>query len=111
MSFKDLKELTTKDEYDKFIKSPDNKDKLIVIDFFAEWCGPCKQMKPKIAKFSDKYTDVVFVKVDCDEAEPVAESENVEVMPAFLFYKNGDKLHVICGTNDKDLEDKIKELK
>ncbi|XP_078353703.1 thioredoxin-like [Oculina patagonica] len=106
-----MEEFTSKEEYYQFLKSPENKDKLIVIDFYAEWCGPCRKIKPHFRKLQDKYPDVIFAKVDVDDAEALAEAEQVEVMPTFHFYKNGNKLHVFSGSNEKDLEDKIKELK
>lgn len=62
-------EFTNNDEYEQFLKSPDNKDKLIVIDFYADWCGPCRKIKPAFRKLAAKFTDVVFAKIDVDEAE------------------------------------------
>jgi len=106
-----MKEIANKQEYEDFIKSPENKDKLIVIDFHAQWCGPCRKMNPALRKFVDKYPEVIFAKVDVDDAEPLAEQEKVDVMPTFFFIKNGNKLHVISGSNEQDVEDKIKELK
>lgn len=42
-------------------------DKLVVVDFMATWCGPCKLIAPKLTKFIEVYTDVVFAKVDVDD--------------------------------------------
>lgn len=106
-----MEEFTDTEEYAQFLQSPNNKDKLIVIDFYADWCGPCRKIKPALRKLAAKYPDVIFAKVDVDDAEAIAESEGVEVMPTFVFYKNGMKLHAFSGSNEKDLEDKIKELK
>ncbi|XP_020631684.1 thioredoxin-like isoform X1 [Orbicella faveolata] len=106
-----MEEITNRQEYDQFIRSPDNKDKLIIIDFYAEWCGPCRKIKPFLRKLKEKYPEVIFAKVDVDDAELLAEEEKVEVMPTFFFIKNGDKLHVLSGSNEQDLEEKIKEFK
>lgn len=106
-----MEEIANRQEYDQLIKSPGHKDKLIIIDFYAEWCGPCKKIKPFLRKLQEKYPEVIFAKVDVDDAEVLAEEEQVEVMPTFFFLKNGDKLHVLSGSNEQDLEDKIKELK
>ncbi|XP_067839670.1 thioredoxin-like isoform X3 [Heptranchias perlo] len=66
-------------------------DKLVVVDFFAVWCGPCKMIKPKFAEFAEQYTNVIFCQVDVDEAEDVAQNCGVNSMPTFQFYKNGNK--------------------
>ena len=67
-------------------------DKLVVIDFYATWCGPCKMISPKLEEMSKTKTNVVFLKVDVDEAEDVAMEYNISAMPTFLFMKNGKKV-------------------
>ena len=66
--------------------------KLVVIDFFATWCGPCKMISPKIEAMAGEMSNVVFLKVDVDEAEDVAEEYNISAMPTFIFLKNGQKV-------------------
>ncbi|KAK6015454.1 thioredoxin [Ostertagia ostertagi] len=53
------------DEFDQLLN--ESADALIVIDFYATWCGPCKIMGPKFTKMSNEYPSVVFVKIDVDE--------------------------------------------
>ena len=66
--------------------------KLVVIDFFATWCGPCKMISPKIEAMAGEMSNVVFLKVDVDEAEDVAQEYNISAMPTFIFLKNGQKV-------------------
>ena len=66
--------------------------KLVVIDFFATWCGPCKMISPKIEAMAGEMSNVVFIKVDVDEAEDVAQEYNISAMPTFVFLKNGQKV-------------------
>ena len=66
--------------------------KLIVIDFYATWCGPCKMIAPQIEEMSKSMSDVVFLKVDVDEAEDVAAEFNITAMPTFIFIKGGNKV-------------------
>ena len=66
--------------------------KLIVIDFFATWCGPCKMIAPKLEQMDKDMDNVVFLKVDVDEAEDVAQEYNISAMPTFVFLKNGQKV-------------------
>ena len=73
-------------------------DKLVVVDFHATWCGPCKMIAPKIALMADQYRDVVFLKVDVDEAEDVAAEYHVSAMPTFKFIKNGKVVSFVYYT-------------
>ena len=80
--------------------------KLVVIDFFATWCGPCKMISPKIEAMAGEMSNVVFLKVDVDEAEDVAQEYNISAMPTFIFLKNGQKVADLMGAN----ADKLTEL-
>ena len=65
---------------------------LVVIDFFAEWCGPCKMIAPVIEEMEAQMSNVKFLKVDVDEAEDVAVHYQISAMPTFIFIKNGSKV-------------------
>jgi thioredoxin 1 len=84
------------------------KDKLLVIDCFATWCGPCKVIAPQVVKFSDTYTDAKFFKLDVDEVPDVAQELNIRAMPTFVLFKNGEKVGEVVGANPKALESAIK---
>ncbi|KAM3937233.1 thioredoxin-like isoform 2-T2 [Leptodactylus fuscus] len=86
-------------------------DKLVVIDFTAVWCGPCKMIAPFFASLSEKYTDVVFLKVDVDDAADVSAQCEIKCMPTFQFYKNSKRIHEFSGANQASLEQKVLELK
>ncbi|KAL6037375.1 hypothetical protein STEG23_003563 [Scotinomys teguina] len=66
-------------------------DKLVVVDFSATWCGPCKMIKPFFHSLSEKYSSVVFPEVDVDDCQDVAAECEVKCMPTFQFYKKGQK--------------------
>ncbi|XP_076016810.1 thioredoxin-like [Genypterus blacodes] len=84
-------------------------DKLLVVDFTAMWCGPCKGIAPVFVKLSDKpeNKNVVFLKVDVDEAEDIAAEYGIECMPTFLFCKNGAEVHRFSGANVQTLEAEV----
>jgi len=63
-----------------------------VIDFFATWCGPCKMIAPPIEEMSKTLENVVFLKVDVDEAEAAAQEFNISAMPTFIFMKSNAKV-------------------
>eukprot|EP00389_Voromonas_pontica_P002876 GDKH01004271.1.p1 GENE.GDKH01004271.1~~GDKH01004271.1.p1 ORF type:complete len:107 (-),score=20.10 GDKH01004271.1:54-374(-) len=91
--------LKSEDEFKQVIA----KDQVVCVDFFAEWCGPCKLMAPKIEAMSEEFPDVVFAKLDVDELEAISEGEDVSAMPTFIFYKDGKRLDTYVGANDGGL--------
>ncbi|VDL85183.1 unnamed protein product [Nippostrongylus brasiliensis] len=78
------------DEFDAILK--ENANSLIVIDFYATWCGPCKIMGPKFVKMSSEFTSVVFIKIDVDESEDIVSRFDIKVMPTFIFMRNGAQI-------------------
>ncbi|KAH0628376.1 hypothetical protein JD844_009452 [Phrynosoma platyrhinos] len=86
-------------------------DKLVVVDFSATWCGPCKMIKPFFHSLVEKYPDVMFFEIDVDDAQEVAAHCDVKCMPTFQFYKNNKKVHEFSGANKEKLEETIKKLK
>ncbi|CAF2324616.1 unnamed protein product [Rotaria sp. Silwood2] len=83
-----------------------NKGKLIIIDFFATWCGPCVRIAPKIEEWSsnDFKGKVVFLKCDTDQAEAVSQEYSIEAMPTFVFIKDEIEIHRIVGANVEQLK-------
>ncbi|KAI5813319.1 thioredoxin TrxA [Pyronema omphalodes] len=76
-------------------------DKLVVLDMHATWCGPCKQVAPKIEALAKEEPDVAFYKVDVDEVPDVAQELGVRAMPTFYFFKGGEKVAEVVGANIK----------
>ena len=84
-------ELVTMAEFqDKVLNA--SADKLIVVDFFATWCGPCIMIAPAYEAMSKKYTDVVFYKVDVDKNREAMEHCGVGCMPTFKLFRGGQML-------------------
>ncbi|OBZ88426.1 Thioredoxin-1 [Choanephora cucurbitarum] len=84
--------------------------KLIVVDFYAVWCGPCKVIAPRLEGFSKTYTDAVFVKVDVDSLKDVAAEYQIRAMPTIMFFKNGQKLGEVVGADLKEIEASIQRF-
>jgi thioredoxin 1 len=76
-----------------------NHDGLVVVDFFATWCGPCKMIAPLLEKFSVEYPSAKFIKVDVDELSTVAQEYEVSSMPTLLFFKGGKIVQTVVGAN------------
>lgn len=85
--------------------------KLTVCDFWATWCGPCQQMKPKFAKISDRHAKKAsFLAVDVDKAKPIAQKYAVSSMPTFVFFKEGKELTRFSGADENKLDGLISRL-
>ncbi|XP_051115561.1 thioredoxin H2 [Andrographis paniculata] len=82
-------------------------NKLVVVDFSASWCGPCKFIFPAVEAMSSKYTDVEFAKLDVDEVPDVAREFEVQGMPTFVLLKQGKEVDRVVGANKDELEKKI----
>ncbi|XP_078149277.1 thioredoxin H-type-like [Carex rostrata] len=102
--------ITNKGHFDTQINEAKEAGKIVVIDFTATWCGPCRFIGPIFVELSKKFPNLVFLKVDVDEQADVAKQYNVEAMPTFLFLKNGAEESKIVGADKNALEDKVAEL-
>ncbi|OWA50732.1 putative Peptide-N(4)-(N-acetyl-beta-glucosaminyl)asparagine amidase [Hypsibius exemplaris] len=101
--------VSEKAEFEKILK--DSGAKLIVVDFYADWCGPCKNIAPKFEELSGKNGDAIFLKVNADDAQEICEEYKVNALPTFVFIKNGKVVDRIEGANAALLESKIAALK
>ena len=84
--------------------------KIVVIDFSASWCGPCKMIAPLYEQLSEQVDNVIFVKVDVDENPETAMKFSVSAMPTFVFIKKGDVVEKLMGANFPKLESIVREL-
>ncbi|EGW33706.1 uncharacterized protein SPAPADRAFT_54012 [Spathaspora passalidarum NRRL Y-27907] len=80
---------------------------LVVVDFFATWCGPCKMIAPLLDKFSSEYPQVKFLKVDVDQFGSIAQEYEVTSMPTIIFFKNGQQIQRVIGANPAALKNAI----
>jgi len=61
----------------------------IILDFYANWCGPCKMLAPELEMFASNHSDVVIYKVDVDKYSEIARKYGVMTIPTLILYKNG----------------------
>jgi len=77
-------------------------NKPVVIDFYANWCVPCKMMKPTISEISEEYKEVDFYKVDIELNGKLARYFNITSIPSFFILDKKSKLHNIVGSVKKE---------
>jgi len=80
-----LVHVTTDAELNALIQSGDT----LLVDFWAEWCGPCRTMNPIVAGIAADYPNVTVVKVDVDQANALAQKYHVQSIPTFIVFDNG----------------------
>ncbi|KAG2378158.1 hypothetical protein C9374_008780 [Naegleria lovaniensis] len=86
-------------------------NRLVVVDFFATWCCPCKGIAPFFASLAGKYQNAKFLKVDVDQVPDLSSRFEVNCMPTFLFLRDGESAVTrLEGANEKELENKVIEL-
>lgn len=85
---------------------------LVLVDFYADWCGPCKATGPIIEELASDMSDVRFVKVDVDANQEIAGSYSVFSIPTFLIFKDGKVVDQFVGAQGKDsFVDRIQKVK
>ena len=73
------------------------KNKLLLVDFWAEWCGPCKSMHPIFSRMAKKYDHVRFARVNVDNSQDIAARFNVQSIPTFIMFRNGENAQQMVG--------------
>jgi thioredoxin 1 len=106
MSKEGVHNVANKSEFDAALAEG---DKLVVLDCFATWCGPCKVIAPQVVKMSEAYPTAKFLKLDVDDVPDVAQELGIRAMPTFVLFKNKEKVAEVVGANPKALEAAIKQ--
>ena len=95
-----------------FNEEINNTEKLVLVDFYATWCGPCKMLAPVVSEIAEQYKDKLEVyKVNIDENQELALKYDIMSIPTLMFFKNGEVVNTSVGFRSKsELKDTINNL-
>ncbi len=80
-----------------------SKDKPVLVDFFAEWCGPCKMMSPVIDELADEMKENAIIgKLNTEESQAIAGKYNVMSIPTLIVFKDGEVKETLVGMQPKE---------
>lgn len=94
----DILKISNADFENEVLKS----DKKVLIDFYAEWCGPCKMLSPVVEKVAKENENIKFVRIDVDEEQNLAISYNIMSIPTLVVIEDGKEINRVVGLISKN---------
>ena len=88
----------TEQEYDEILKD----NETVFVDFYADWCGPCKMVGPIVEQLAEEHPEVKFVKVNVDDLGEVAMRYNIMSIPTMIVFKKGEVYNQTLGFQPKE---------
>ena len=92
-----LKHINSVQEFDNEVK-----EGLVLVDFFATWCGPCKMLSPLLEQLAEEKPDLKILKIDVDEVGPLAARYSIQAIPTLMLFKDGERKDTKLGYQNKN---------
>ncbi|KAI3991555.1 hypothetical protein MKX01_040565 [Papaver californicum] len=99
--------ITTQESWEEKLAEAKRDGKIIVANFSASWCGPCRMLAPLFGELSEKYPTLIFLTVDVDDLSELSSSLDIRATPTFFFLKDGQQIDKLVGANKLELLKKI----
>ncbi|KAJ9543261.1 hypothetical protein OSB04_022968 [Centaurea solstitialis] len=99
--------ITTKDVWDQKMSEAMTQHKVVIANFSATWCDPCKSIAPFYVELSVKHPSILFMTIDVDELTDFSKQWEVKATPTFYFLRDGEQIDKLVGANKQELEKKI----
>ncbi|KAF9595861.1 hypothetical protein IFM89_005347 [Coptis chinensis] len=99
--------VTTKEGWDEKLSEASSVGKIVVVNFSATWCGPCRMIAPLYSELSEKHSSLMFLTVDVDELSEFSSSWDIRATPTFFFLRDGQQIDKLVGANKLELQKKI----
>ena len=98
------KKFTTANFEDEVLKD----EKPVLVDFYADWCGPCRMMAPVVEKLAEEMAgEAVIGKLNVDDCEEIAMKYGVMNIPTIILFKNGQEINRVIGAQTKEVLEKL----
>ncbi len=98
------KKFTTANFEDEVLKA----EKPVLVDFYADWCGPCRMMAPVVEKLAEELAgEAVIGKLNVDDCEEIAMKYGVMNIPTIILFKNGQEINRVIGAQTKEVLEKL----
>ena len=92
-----LKHINSVAEFDEAVK-----EGLVLVDFFATWCGPCKMLSPVLEEVANENPALNVLKIDVDEVGPLAAKFGIQAIPTLILFKDGQQVATRMGYQNKN---------
>ncbi|CAL5335310.1 unnamed protein product [Camellia sinensis] len=99
--------ITTKQSWDRKLSEASRDGKIVVANFSASWCGPCRVIATFYSELSEKYPVLMFLTVDVDELTEFSTTWDIKATPTFFFLRDGQQVEKLVGANKPELQKKV----